>query len=97
MLYKYYFIYIISNKKSGVLYIGVTDNLKRRIWEHKNKIVKGFSNKYNLDKLVYFEVYQDIKEAIKREKVLKKWNREWKIKLIEKENIDWKDLYDDLD
>ena len=67
-----YYIYIITNKKEGVLYIGVTNNLERRIFEHKNKLVKGFSSKYNLDKLIYFEEYQFIEEAIKREKNMKK-------------------------
>jgi len=68
-----YFIYIITNKKEGVLYIGVTNNLERRIFEHKNKLVDGFSKKYNLDKLVYFEFFSNINDAIKREKNLKKW------------------------
>ena len=68
-----YFIYIITNKKEGVLYIGVTNNLERRIFEHKNKLVDGFSKKYNLDKLVYFEFFSNINDPIKREKNLKKW------------------------
>ncbi|REH52269.1 putative endonuclease [Tenacibaculum gallaicum] len=87
-----YYIYIITNKKDGVLYIGVTNNLERRIFEHKNKLVKGFSSKYNLDKLIYFEEYQFIKEAIKREKNMKKWKRAWKINLVIKENPNWDDL-----
>ena len=87
-----YFVYIITNKKDGALYIGVTNDLHRRILEHKNKLNKGFSSRYNLDKLVYFEEFQYIKEAILREKRLKKWNREWKINLIINQNKDWTDL-----
>jgi len=86
---------MISNKKDGVLYIGVTNDLERRIFENKNKLIKGFSSKYNLDKLIYFEQFQFIKEAIKREKNLKKWKRAWKINLIVKENTDWQDLSKD--
>ena len=87
-----YYVYIITNKKDGVIYIGVTNDLERRMFEHKNKLVKGFSSKYNLDKLVYSEVYQYIEDAIKREKNIKKWKREWKINLILEENADWEDL-----
>ena len=76
----------------GVLYIGVTNNLERRMFEHKNKLIKGFSSKYNLDKLVYLEVYQYVEDAIKREKNMKKWKREWKINLILEDNPDWEDL-----
>ena len=79
----------------GVLYVGVTNDLERRMFEHKNKLVKGFSSKYNLDKLVYFEQYSNINLAIKREKQLKKWKREWKIKLIVEDNIDWNNLSKD--
>lgn len=89
---KDYYIYILTNKKNGTLYIGVTNNLMRRIYEHKNGIVKGFTKKYNLDKLVYFEQTTDINAAIMREKRLKKWNRDWKLKLIESINPEWKDL-----
>ena len=90
------YIYILSNKKNGTLYIGVTSNLVKRIYEHKQKLVNGFSKQYGLDKLVYYEITDDIKIAIKREKQLKKWNRAWKIELIEKENPEWNDLYDDI-
>ncbi|MDD2565390.1 MAG: GIY-YIG nuclease family protein [Candidatus Gracilibacteria bacterium] len=83
---------MITNTKYGVLYIGVTNNLERRLYEHKNKIFKGFSSKYNLNKLVYFEEYGEIESAIIREKELKKWRREKKIDLIESKNIFWKDL-----
>jgi putative endonuclease len=88
-------VYIITNKKDGVLYIGVSSDLERRMFEHKNKLVEGFSSRYNLDKLIYFEVYQYVSDAIRREKSLKKWKREWKINLIVEENPDWKDLSGD--
>jgi putative endonuclease len=87
-----YYLYILTNKKEGVLYIGATNDLERRIFEHKNKLIKGFSSRYNLDKLVYFETYQFIEDAIKREKNMKKWKREWKINLIVEHNPDWGDL-----
>ena len=90
-----YYVYIITNKKDGVLYIGMTNDLQRRIIEHKGKLVKGFSLKYNLDMLIYFEEFQDVNEAILREKKLKKWNRDWKINLIEFQNKDWLDLSED--
>ena len=90
-------VYIITNKKQGVLYIGFTNNLKRRIYQHKKKVhSKTFSAKYNLDKLVYFEQFKIEEEAKLREKRMKKWNRGWKIELIEKDNPDWKDLYENL-
>ena len=89
---KKYYVYILTNKRNGTLYIGVTNDLERRIFEHKNKIIKGFTEKYNIDKLVYYEETNDITEAILREKKLKKWNRKWKLELIEKENKNWNDL-----
>jgi len=88
-------MYIVSNKKNGTLYIGMTNDLERRMFEHKNKLYKGFTEKYNLDKLIYFEQFQYVNDAIKREKQLKNWNRQWKIDLIEKENGDWNDLSSD--
>ena len=87
-----YYIYILSNKKNGTLYIGVTNDLERRVFEHKNKPIKGFTKKYGLNKLVYFESHQFIDDAIKREKQLKNWNRQWKIALIEENNPNWNDL-----
>jgi putative endonuclease len=87
-----YYIYIITNKWNTVLYIGVTDNIHRRIYEHKNKLVQGFSNTNNLNKLIYFEEYRDIKEAIRKEKQLKNWHRDWKFNLIKSKNPDLKDL-----
>ena len=85
--------YIMTNKPNGILYIGVTSNLIRRIWQHKNNLVEGFTKKYNTHSLVYFEAHGDMYSAIVREKQLKKWNRQWKINLIEKENPEWLDLW----
>ena len=90
---KKYYIYILASKKNGTLYIGVTNNLIKRTYEHKNNITPGFTQKHNIHKLVYYEVYNEIYDAIEREKCLKRWKREWKIKLIEKSNPDWDDLY----
>lgn len=90
-----YYVYILASKKNGTLYIGITYDLERRVFEHKNKITKGFTSKYNITHLVYFEIFGHVKDAIKREKQLKKWHREWKIKLIEEENPNWLDLADE--
>jgi putative endonuclease len=87
---------MLSSRRDGALYIGVTNDLIRRVWEHKNKIVEGFSKKYNTDKLVYFEQSSDIESAIQREKRLKKWNRQWKVDLLQESNPEWRDLYYDL-
>jgi len=89
-----YYIYILASKKDGVLYVGVTEDLTRRVFEHKNHLHKGFTDKYFTNKLVYFEESLDIKSAIQREKQLKKWNRSWKIELIEKNNPNWQDLFE---
>jgi putative endonuclease len=98
-IHKYY-LYILASKKNGTLYIGVTNDLQRRVYEHKMGIQKGFTQKYGVSMLVYFEEFQFIEEALQREKNMKKWKRNWKIKLIEKENPLWKDLskdwYDDI-
>jgi len=91
-----YYVYILASEKNGTLYVGVTSNLKKRIWEHKSKFVEGFTNTYNVDKLVYFEETEDVKSAIEREKQLKHWNRAWKIKLIEEKNPHWIDLYKEI-
>lgn len=91
--FRQYFIYVLASKKNGTLYIGVTNSIERRIEEHKSKLdLNCFTAKYNITILVYFETFQYIDDAIKREKQLKKWNRQWKINLIEEENKDWKDL-----
>ena len=93
---KQYYVYILTNRHNNVLYIGVTNNLVRRIYEHKNKLVEGFSKKYNLIKLVYYETTRDVKSAIEREKQLKNWHRDWKINLINQFNPEWKDLSNDF-
>ena len=90
-----YHIYILASQKNGTLYIGVTNDLERRVFEHKQKINEGFTSKYDVSKLVYFESFQYINDAILREKRLKKWNRQWKINLIEEENKEWNDLSED--
>jgi putative endonuclease len=87
------FVYIVTNRPDGTLYIGVTSDLIKRIYEHKNKLVDGFTSKYNLKILVYYEVLDTMEEAIKREKQLKNWQRSWKIELIKKQNPNWDDLY----
>ena len=89
---KHYYVYILTNKTNKVLYIGVTNDLARRMYEHKNKLIDGFSKKYNLKKLVYYEITNDVESAIKREKQLKNWHRDWKIRLITEHNPEWKDL-----
>jgi putative endonuclease len=91
---KSYFVYVLTNWDGRVMYIGVTNNLERRLFEHKNKLVAGFSSKYNLDKLVYFEETPDIQAAIAREKQLKSWRREKKNALVESLNPKWKNLHD---
>ena len=93
---KQYYVYILASKRNGTLYIGVTSDLRRRIYEHKNKLLPGFTSKYNVSKLVYVEAYDHPEDAIFREKRLKKWNRVWKIDLIEEKNPDWTDLYDEV-
>ena len=93
---KNYFVYIITNKNNNVLYTGITNNLIRRIYEHKKKIYKGFSAKYNLNKLIYFEYTDDVNEAIKREKQIKGGSRKKKLDMINSMNPNWKDLYDEM-
>jgi len=93
---KSYYVYILASKQNGVLYIGTTNNLIKRIYEHKNGSVESFSKKYFVKKLVYYEETPDVKSAIIREKQMKKWNRAWKINLIEKSNPNWEDLYINL-
>jgi putative endonuclease len=91
-----YFTYILASRRNGTLYVGVTNNLLKRINEHKNKKASAFTKKYNVNKLVYYEECGDINAAIQREKQLKNWKRSWKIKLIEDFNPEWKDLYNKL-
>ena len=92
---KTFFVYILASKRNGTLYIGLTNDLVRRSYEHKNKVHKGFTKAYNVHMLIYHEVFGDISAAIEREKQLKKWNRRWKLQLIEKHNPKWEDLYDE--
>jgi putative endonuclease len=91
-----YYVYLLASKKNGTLYLGVTSNLIKRVYEHKNNLVSGFTQKYKIQNLVYYETTDDINSAITREKQLKKWKRAWKIELIEKTNPGWRDLYFEL-
>ncbi|HBO84030.1 MAG: endonuclease [Deltaproteobacteria bacterium GWC2_42_11] len=93
---KYYYVYILASQRNGTLYIGITSDLIKRVWEHKNKFVDGFTKEYNVNKLIYYEQHNDPESAIKREKRLKKYNRKWKLNLIEGVNPDWKDLYEEI-
>jgi len=86
-------VYILASMRNGTLYVGVTSDLVRRVWEHKQDLVEGFTAKYHIHQLVYFELHTDMAEAILREKRIKKWNRAWKIELIEKNNPEWNDLW----
>ena len=93
---KVFYIYIMANKENGTLYIGVTSDLVKRVWEHKDKLVKGFTQKYKLDKLVYYETHADAESAFKRESQLKNWKRAWKLKLVNNFNPNWEDLYEKI-
>ena len=88
-----YYVYILASQRNGTLYIGVTNDIVRRVYEHRSKVVPGFTTRYGVMHLVHFEIYDDIENAIRREKRLKKWNRAWKIRLIGEKNPDWVDLY----
>ena len=89
-------VYILASKPNGALYIGVTSNLPQRIWQHKNDLVGGFTKRYHVHTLVWYEIHESIEAAITREKTLKKWNRAWKISLIEETNPSWSDLYSEI-
>ena len=91
-----YYLYILASKRNGTLYIGITNDLITRIYQHKNNLIPGFTSQYNIHNLVYYETYNNINDAISREKQMKAWQRSWKIRLIEKGNPMWKDLYDEL-
>ena len=93
---RYYYTYILASKRNGTLYIGVTSNLIKRVWEHKNNLVAGFTQRYHVHRLVFFEQHLSIESAIRREKRLKEWNRKWKLDLIEKDNPNWNDLYEEI-
>ena len=89
-------VYILANKRNGTLYIGVTRNLQQRVWEHKNDLVEGFTKKYGVHRLVYYELHEDMMAAIRREKQMKKWNRTWKLELVETQNPEWEDLWEGI-
>jgi putative endonuclease len=89
-------VYILASKRNGTLYIGVTRNLQQRVWEHKNDLVKGFTKKYGVHRLVYYELHEDMMAAIRREKQMKKWNRTWKLELVETQNPEWEDLWEGI-
>jgi putative endonuclease len=91
-----FYVYLLASRKQGTLYLGVTKDLVRRTYEHKEKFVPGFTSRYDIRRLVWFEIYDDPTTAIEREKEIKKWRRAWKIDLIEKENPEWKDLYPEI-
>jgi putative endonuclease len=91
-----YYVYILASKKNGTLYTGVTSDLVGRVFKHKKKYLTGFSSRHNVNKLVYYEIHTDIEQAIIREKQIKAWKRKWKLNLIERNNLNWDDLYDDL-
>ena len=90
------FVYLMTSRKDGTLYLGVTRDLVRRVYQHKTKATPGFTSRYDVDRLVWFETYDDPVTAIEREKDIKKWRREWKVRLIEETNPDWRDLYSDI-
>ena len=93
---KDFYVYILASKRNGTLYIGVTSDLVRRVYQHKHNLAAGFTKRYKVHKLVYYERHLEAEPAIRREKLLKDWNRRWKLELIEKSNPDWDDLYDNI-
>jgi putative endonuclease len=93
---KSYFVYILASKRNGTLYVGITSDIVKRVYQHKNDLIKGFTRKYAVHDLVYFESTDSVWGALQREKQIKKWNRQWKISLIEKTNNEWKDLYPEI-
>ncbi|MDR3491320.1 MAG: GIY-YIG nuclease family protein [Gammaproteobacteria bacterium] len=93
---KEYYVYIMASKRNGTLYTGVTSDIVKRVWQHKSGVTKGFTSKYKVNQLVYYELHSDIMEAIKREKNIKAWKRIWKLSLIEEKNPTWDDLYNSI-
>ena len=89
-------VYILANKRNGTLYVGVTSNLIKRIWQHKNGVVKGFTERYSVHQLVWYELHETMESAIRKEKMLKNWKRVWKLELIERSNPNWQDLYETI-
>ena len=91
-----YYVYILASRKDGAIYVGMTNDIVRRIYEHRTKVIQGFTSKYNITRLVWFEIYDDPISAISREKELKKWKKAWKVQLIESQNPRWNDLYESI-
>jgi len=89
-------VYIVASKRNGTLYVGVTSDLQQRVWEHTNDLAEGFTKRYGVHLLVYYDLHPDMVSAITREKQIKKWNRAWKLELIEEKNPDWKDLWEEI-
>jgi putative endonuclease len=96
VLTRSYYVYLLASRRRGTLYVGVTNDLSKRVWQHKQDLVEGFTSKHGVKTLVWYEQTESIESAIVREKQIKKWNRAWKIELIEANNPDWKDLYEDV-
>ena len=93
---KQYWVYILASKRNGTLYCGVSSDLIKRVWQHKNDVIDGFTKKHQVKRLVYFEAHQEVQSALDREKRIKKWKRDWKLRLIEEKNPEWRDLYDQI-
>ena len=93
---KQYYVYIMASQRNGTLYTGVTSDLVKRVWQHKSGTIQSFTSKYKVNQLVYYEIHSDIREAIKREKNIQAWKRDWKLRLIEAKNPNWNDLYDTI-
>jgi putative endonuclease len=89
-------VYILASRRNGTLYVGITSDLLKRVWEHRNDLVEGFTKRYGVHKLVWYEAHETMDSAIHREKKIKKWNRKWKLALIERSNPQWQDLFDNL-
>ena len=96
MLTRSYYVYLLASRRKGTLYVGVTNDLSKRVWQHKQDLGEGFTKKYGVKSLVWFEQTESIESAIVREKQIKKWNRDWKVELIEKTNPQWRDLYEEI-
>ena len=91
-----YYVYMLASQRNGTIYTGMTQDLMKRVWEHKNEVVEGFTKDHNVKNLVYYEVYEELNDARHRERRLKRWNRSWKMELIEKDNPQWRDLYETI-
>jgi len=96
MMERTYYVYVLASRRNGTLYVGMTSDLVKRVWEHKSKQVEGFTKQHRVDRLVYYEAYDDACDATTRERQMKKWRREWKVALVEKENPGWLDLYEEI-